>query len=288
MNQFCSICNGSSFEPFLSTKDYYFSQEKFQILRCTSCGLRITSPQPSESEIGKYYNSENYISHNSEAKGLINRIYSAVQKLNFKLKFKALNKHVPRGTWMDYGAGNGAFLSYLKDQKIDAIGYEPSSDARKTAPDEIQLSDTSDYSHDTKTYACITMWHVLEHVHELRKLLNQHRNHLIEKGLLVIAVPNIDSYDASFYKEHWAALDTPRHLWHFNEKNIRDLAKDLNMELIKVKPMIFDSFYVSLLSAQYKKSSKLVAVMVGLLSNLKAFFSKHPYSSQIYLLRKNS
>ncbi len=280
----CPICNHSEFETILKTRDYFYSREKFNITQCINCGFRITDPIPSEQDIGRYYNSENYVSHNSAARGFVNRIYSLAQNLNFYLKYSAIRKYVPRGTWMDYGAGNGAFLEYLQSKKIQTQGYEPSESARQNSP--VILKDVNEYLRDNNTYACITMWHVLEHIHNLNALLEIHHRHLLDKGALVIAVPNIDSYDSKYYKSHWAALDTPRHLWHFTEKDIKTLLNKHGFDHIATKGMHLDSYYVSLLSEKYKQGYSIRAPFIGFYSNLKARLSAYPFSSQIYIFQK--
>jgi len=281
----CPICQNSNFTPVLKTRDHFFSQEEFYIIQCEECGFRITDPIPPQEEIGQYYNSENYVSHNSSAKGFINRIYTFAQDFNFYLKYRALKKYVPRGTWMDYGAGNGAFVSYLKSKGIEAYGYEPSKSAREHS--SVSLKDISNYPHDKNHYSCITMWHVLEHIHNLNELLQQHHDHLSAEGLLVIAVPNIDSCDSEYYGSNWAALDTPRHLWHFTEKDIKSLLAKKGFEHVVTKGMPLDSYYVSLLSEKYKKGLSLRAPIIGLFSNIMARLKQYPFSSQIYIFRKN-
>jgi len=280
----CPICQNNQFETTLETKDYFFTQEDFQIIQCQKCAFRRTDPIPPGDRISKYYNSENYISHNSEARGIINRIYSFAQNINFHLKYKAIKNYVPRGTWLDYGAGNGAFISYLKSKKIDALGYEPSREARENS-NQI-LRDTQLYQLDENEYDCITMWHVLEHVHQLKALLAEHKKHLTKQGVLIIAVPNIDSYDSKFYGAEWAALDTPRHLWHFNENDLKTLLAQQGFQLESTKGMYLDSFYVSLLSEKYKKGNSIRGLLIGLHSNFLASIRKYPFSSQIYIFRK--
>jgi hypothetical protein len=244
----------------------------------------MTNPMPSQEDIGRYYNSENYVSHNSSAKGFINRIYSIAQNLNFYLKYSAIRKYVPRGTWLDYGAGNGAFVAYLHSKNIRAQGYEPSKSARLNS--EVDLKDISHYSVDKSTYSCITMWHVLEHIHNLNDLVQQHHSHLSDQGVLVIAVPNIDSYDSKFYGPFWAALDTPRHLWHFSEQDLKSLMSEHDFEHLATKGMPLDSYYVSLLSEKYKNGYNLRAPFIGLYSNIMARLNRYPFSSQIYIFRK--
>ena len=67
------------------------------------------------------------------------------------------------------------------------------------------------------------MWHVLEHVPDLKDQLQWLVDHLYENGTLVIAVPNFNSYDSKHYKKYWAAWDVPRHIHHFSRKSMKML-----------------------------------------------------------------
>ena len=130
------------------------------------------------------------------------------------------------------------------------------------------------------------MWHSLEHVYNLKADLKSIYDLLNNKGYLIIAVPNSDSYDAKYYKKNWAAYDLPIHLYHFNKKNIKEIAKKFGFSVIKIKPMIFDSFYISMLSEKKKNSFMLKGIIMGLISNIKAMRHTN-HSSLIYILRKN-
>src|SRR5690606_16520912 len=111
---------------------------------------------------------------------------------------------------------------------------------------------------------------------------------LDDQGTLIVAVPNYKSYDAKFYKEHWAAYDVPRHLWHFSKTSIDHIFKKHGMQVIKTKPMFFDAFYVSILSEKYKtgQSNIINAIWTGIRSNLHGLRTKE-YSSQIYILQRS-
>jgi len=123
---------------------------------------------------------------------------------------------------------------------------------------------------------------------ELDEQIAVFKSLLKPNGKLVIAVPNYKSHDAKFYKEHWAAFDVPRHLWHFSQTAIKKLFGQVNMNLEKTLPMTFDAFYVSLLSEKYRSGWMNIfrAFIIASLSNIKARTSKE-YSSIIYVL-KNS
>ena len=285
----CPICGSDKLNKHMELTDYSISKENFTLFKCQSCAFVITNPRPSNNDLPQYYESEDYISHSGTKKGLINSLYHQFQKLNLKLKYMALSKYVPRGTWMDYGAGNGAFLNFLKSKNLSSEGFEPDEKARKLGNSKgVKIENTDKYKKASKDYSVITMWHVLEHIPELNEIIEIHKSNLIENGVICIAVPNRDSYDAKFYKNYWAAYDVPRHLWHFTEADVISLMAKHGFSHIKTRGMPFDSYYVSLLSEKFKKGSTIRALVLGALSNLKARFSKTPFSSQIYIFKKKS
>ena len=284
----CPICNGTKFRDEFTVKDYSISKENFTISKCANCGFILTNPQPAPENLGKYYESEDYVSHSQTKKGFINSIYQIVKGLNLQNKFNYIKTYVPRGTWVDYGAGAGDFVSFISKKGIDISGFEPNDKARINAETKgIELwpiEKIHDLSDDS--VACITLWHVLEHIPDFHSVLELLSRKLKSGGALVIAVPNCASYDALLYKNLWAAYDVPRHLWHFKESDIKNLSQQLNLTYHSKKGMPFDSFYVSMLSEKYKKGSILLGVYYGFKSNLLAKFSSYPYSSQIYILKK--
>jgi hypothetical protein len=102
---------------------------------------------------------------------------------------------------------------------------------------------------------------------------------------LILALPNSKSFDAQHFKEYWAAYDVPRHIYHFDPSTIESLAKKYGFKLKSTRGQIFDSFYISLLSHEYKTGKKklISSLMVGLWSNLSAYFGKGNYSSNLYI-----
>jgi len=285
----CPICGSDNLKKHLELKDYSISKETFSLVKCESCSFVITNPRPSNNDLSRYYESEDYISHSGTKKGLINSLYHKFQKLNLKLKYKAIAKYVPRGTWMDYGAGNGAFLNFLKSKNLSSEGYEPDEKARKLGNSKgVKIENSTNYKKSSKQYAAISMWHVLEHIPELNEIIEIHKSNLIENGIICIAVPNRDSYDAKFYKAYWAAYDVPRHLWHFTETDVVSIMAKHGFKHITTKGMPFDAYYVSMLSEKFKNGFIIRALALGALSNLKARFSNAPFSSQIYVFKKKS
>ena len=285
--EFCPVCGFNEQEHFLTAKDHSVSGETFSIVRCKSCGFHFTNPVPAADKIGNYYKSDDYVSHSASAKGLINKIYLLVRKYTLRQKVK-LVKRVSKGAdLLDIGAGTGHFLAAARDGGLRAQGLEPDEDARQFAKQNLSLHlmDSADlHNLPDNSYDVVTMWHVLEHVYNLRDDVAKILDVLRENGVLIVAVPNKNSCDARYYKEFWAAYDLPIHLYHFTPADIRKLFDQFGWEVQEILPMKFDSFYVSMLSEKYKDGNILRAFLTGLKSNWLARNEK--YSSQIYILKR--
>lgn len=289
----CPACKASAIHKVLAVKDYTVSKELFEVWHCDACSLRFTQDIPAEAAIGKYYQSENYISHTNTSKGLVNRLYHIVRNYTLNSKKKLVQSVSKRttGNLLDVGAGVGAFAGFMRAAGWQVTGLEPDAETRKRALEQnrITLQDTSDlFKLPPGHFDAITMWHVLEHVHQLHEYLDQLKVLLKPGGVLFIAVPNYTSHDAAFYGEYWAAYDVPRHLYHFSPASMRTLLSPHGLTVKSTIPMWFDSFYVSLLSEQYKtgKSSMVKGFLRGLISNSKAWSQREKCSSLIYVIGK--
>ena len=283
----CPICNNDSFSPFLEVKDHMITKEEFKIVNCDSCGFHFTNPIPTRENIGDYYKSDVYVSHSSSKKGLINRLYNSVRKRTLKQKVNWIKSNSNGKQLLDLGCGTGHFLRAVIDSGFNGIGIEPDEDARNFAKTENNLSPLPQselYNLEKGSIDVITMWHVLEHVYDLKKDVEVLTQLVNEKGTIFIAVPNMNSYDARKYKSFWAAYDVPRHLYHFQEKDIRNLFGQFDFELTKVLPMKYDAYYVSMLSEKYLGGSMIKAIFSGFNSNRKA--KKYGFSSQVYVLKR--
>lgn len=293
--QACPVCGGSLITARLTVKDFTVSKNKFTILECAQCTLRFTQDVPDANSIADYYRSEDYISHTDTKKGFVNRLYHIVRNRTIAAKMRFIRKCTNRqtGKLLDIGAGTGAFLYYAKQSGWDVTGLEPDLTARNKAKELYQL-DLLDgdalYRLSPGNYDAITLWHVLEHVHDLHAYIEQLKNLLTPNGLIFIAVPNYTSHDADYYKEYWAAYDVPRHLYHFSPLSIEVLIEQHGLQVKHMQPMWYDSFYISMLSEQYKngKPNNTKAALIGLQSNWNAIWDREICSSLIYVIAKES
>jgi SAM-dependent methyltransferase len=275
---------------YITCKDHTVSGEDFGLILDPEMDLLITTPKPDPEKLPSYYKSEDYISHTDSKNSITDKIYQRVKKLMIDKKLNWIESHSSeKGNLLDIGAGTGEFLLFAKKKGWNVKGIEPDEKARTLAKQKgVKLvPDSSKFK--AEKFDVITMWHVFEHVYDLKNQIIELEQLLKKDGLLIIAVPNYKSYDASYYKEFWAAFDVPRHLWHFSQTSFPKLFSGTSLSLIGNKPLTFDSFYVSLLSEKYKtgKTNFLKALYIGLLSNMKAK-STSEYSSIAYFFRKSS
>ncbi|MEJ1221456.1 class I SAM-dependent methyltransferase [Sediminicola sp. 1XM1-17] len=266
-------------------KDHSISHEEFELVYDSQYDYYLTKPVPNN--LSKYYESKAYISHTDATDTLQDKIYQFVKRINLHHKVKLISQYTTNKKILDIGAGTGDFLKYAKIKGWDITGVEPNEHARKLASEKgIQLSSSFEEL-PAEQYDIITLWHVLEHLPDLDAHIKQLHNLLLPQGTLIIAVPNYNSYDAKHYGHYWAAFDVPRHLYHFSRNSIKRIFSKHSFSLVATKPMLFDSYYVSLLSEKYKhaKGNFFKAFLVGTLSNIQGLFSKE-HSSHIYILKK--
>jgi len=289
----CPICKSEKVNQIFNCKDYSLTQEDFGILQCLTCNLQFTFPIPPKDQIAPYYNFPAYISHSDIKEGWMNKIYHQVRQYTLLNKTKWVQSLFTghKGSLLEVGAGTGAFANAMVQKGWNVTALEPDEASRKKAFENYQINllpiDNLYNIHDQK-FDVITLWHVLEHVHDLSDYMNTFKHLLKPNGRLLIAVPNYTSFDGQYYKNFWAAYDVPRHLYHFSPQSLERLATLYNMQIVQYKPMWFDSFYISLLSEQYKKTGVLGmirAFIIGGLSNLIAFKNNKKASSIIYEIK---
>ncbi len=288
----CPICRHRDFSTFLKCLDYTVSHETFQIEKCQFCDLVFTNPRPDHQEIDKYYKSDAYISHSNSTKGLLNFVYQKIRSIAIKSKVNKITALNPfQKSILDYGSGTGEFLKAMKAEGWNCQGIEPSLEVREMSKANYKLDIENPKALQTINegkFGVITLWHVLEHIHDLKETV-----YLLEKtlgigGFIIIAVPNRESWDADHYNEYWAGYDVPRHLYHFSKKDILSLFGKLGLKLIAIHPMFYDPFYISILSEKYKngKTNYLNAFINGIKITIKGRKEITQNSSLVYIFQK--
>ena len=270
-------------KTYIEVIDHLLTKEKFKIKETATAGLLKTDPTPTKKDIVKYYKSEKYVSHNSKNEGLFFFFYRLLRAVNFYSKYRFFSTNNANQNVLDFGSGEGYFLSKLQKKGFKTFGVEPT--ASTTLPSI--LPSIFNRQLDGQKFNYITAWHSVEHVHDLQKTVARLHDLLDERGTLLVAAPNYLSFDAKYYKSFWAAYDAPRHLWHFDKTSLKDIFKNNGFRFVKSSPMFLDAYYVSLLSESYKKSTFKIfkSILVGTTSNILGLFTKE-YSSNIFVFKK--
>lgn len=286
----CPVCSGNTFLPFGKAKDYTVSHETFDLVKCSKCEFLITSPRPHDVDLGKYYQSADYISHTAKATTTFDKLYERSRELALNWKLTLVKKFISSDhpILLDYGCGTGFFLKKMQQNGFNIAGVEPSMIARTNAEKITTTHIQTRIEEVDQAFDVITLWHVLEHVSNLNELITQLKARLNPNGTLIIAVPNYKSEDSKKYGTTWAGFDVPRHLWHFEQKTMKQLLQNHQLKVIDTIPMKLDAFYVSMLSEKYRNGRQSILTFTkgfftGLLSNIKA--KNKNYSSIIYIAR---
>ncbi len=290
--QQCPLCDSKDIKLSLATEDYSISKEVFNIYDCGTCSFRFTQTIPTPETIAPYYESDVYISHSDTKEGLVNRLYHTARDLMLNKKRKLILSLTEGKRILDVGSGTGYFLDHMKNNGFAVTGVEIDPDARQATKDKfgIQVASPDTFLNQglTEKVDVVTLWHVLEHLHDLTGYMESIAAQLADGGTVLIAVPNHASYDATHYKKHWAAYDVPRHLWHFTPKTIGQLAEKTGFKVVDQKRLPLDPFYNSLLSEQYKGNplALISGGVVGAISLLKSYVDPAKSTSPIYILKK--
>lgn len=289
----CPLCASGSLTNAMACTDHFVSGEAFTIVKCSQCGFLFTQDHPGETEAGRYYESEEYISHSDTSEGLVNKLYRFARWMMLRKKTALVKNEtgLSHGTILDVGSGTGYFADAMAKAGWNSEGIEINPGAREFSKVSFGLDvfDPAEINNiESGKYDCITLWHVLEHFNDPTGYILQIRRLLKPGGKCIIALPNSSSYDAIHYKEYWAAWDVPRHIWHFTPQTFRRFAEKTGFELLKVKTLPFDVFYISLLSEKYRgsKFNFIKGIFRGKLMWLKSQFNKEKTSSLIYILRE--
>lgn len=292
-HEVCPLCSSDSISLLFRCTDHFITKEIFGVYKCSACNFEFTQDCPEETEIGRYYESDDYISHSDTSKGFSNKIYRLARNFMLNRK-KAIIKDVTglkKGSLLDIGSGTGYFAGTMKQEGWQVRGIEINEKARNfsisnfgievAGPEKLSILEANSFD-------CITLWHVLEHFHDPFKYSSDILRLLKPGGICVIALPNCSSYDAKNYGRYWAAYDVPRHLWHFNPSTFRLFSEKAGFILENLRSLPLDVFYISLLSEKYKGSglSFIRGIAKAKLFAFLSVFKKEKTSSIIYILRK--
>jgi len=270
------------------------SREWFDLYNCTNCGLTFTANPPVESEIGRYYQSEDYVSHSGSPKGLWGRTYQLARNFAVGSKRRFVQSHtgLKTGVILDYGCGVGFFLKEMQGSGWTVHGVEPAEGARKIAGDKlgkVVVSPESFAEANASELDVVTLWHVLEHLPNPKEILTRIAESMKPGGVLIIAVPNSNSWESKQFGPDWAAWDVPRHLMHYSPTRLEALLTEVGFHPKEFKTLPLDPFYICLLSERQagKNGQLLRGAWRGVLSFIQGLLNPRVSSSMVWVAKKD-
>jgi SAM-dependent methyltransferase len=239
VNILCNICSGNRSELIYEVSDYWLknSTKKYQYYYCYTCGVIFRNPIMEELDFNSIYPSsyEVYTQHNSKKK--IDRI---LFEYGFLKKYKIFSKFLDKGSILDIGCSDGAFLNSLKKYKSWLLfGVEKNKKIPRSNQNlngiNLFYGDLLQANYKNDQFDIVTMWDVLEHLEEPIETLQEIWRILRKEGLLILKVPNSHSLDRKIFKKYWAGIDAPRHVYVFNKDNIGILLSKFDFDFLIVR-----------------------------------------------------
>lgn len=261
-NIVCNLCGNNKVLPFYQyVPDYLLNNDKIKVnfVKCTSCGLIYQNPRPTLKEMSEHY-PENYESYTyddelNNSSTLLKTVYQygINKRIRFVTHFK---KH---GRLLDLGCSTGIFLNGFKGSpNWNLFGVEINKKAAHIAQNKglnVFTGTLEEANFPNEYFDVVTMWDVLEHLHDPASSLKEIYRILKPDGILVIRVPNENSWDAHIFGRYWSGLDAPRHLFIFTPITLNRMLSVQNFETIMHSSQI-GAYTTFLLSVRFWKQAK--------------------------------
>ena len=272
----CNICGSPSKKTIYTDLTYWEYPGKFQIVKCSRCGLTFTSPRPNISEMEKYYESKMYFGRDVASDYEIED--SANRELHYGPMYDLILTKKKYGSILDIGAGTGMLLSKFKDEGWEVDGVELTGSAvrycKKKYGINLRKGDFLDKKINNK-YDVVVLNGALEHLHKPLETLTKARSLLKNRGIIVVSIPNSASIGRKLFGRNWFAWQPPRHLYHFTPITVKTLFNKAGFKKINIL-FSYDvqNKYILFQSARYMLSPKFKKKKTGGLVNSEGAFKK--------------
>lgn len=289
----CPLCGSTDTCHFADCKDHAVSNETYELVQCKSCGIIFTDGTPLEEHKENYSKLNQELTRADNPKRLLDKVYYYMRFISIRRRVRLIldQTRLKEGRLLNYGAKSGYFSSRMENIGWHVTSLEEYHEHRVLSLElfhhrMMELTEIDSLPHGS--YDAVTLWHTFEHESNPGVLIDKIYSLLKPNGVLLIACPNIESYDALHYGREWAAWDVPRHRWHFNPSSLMSFCLRHKFILMYHKRMPFDVFYISLLSEKYRGShfAVLKGFFVGLHYWFKTIWKRDKSSSIVYIFRK--
>lgn len=229
----CAFCGSTSASIEVPQVADYITGQCFQVCRCTGCDLAATTPRPRSLDV---YYPPAYRRYGGLTTFVLRRLYL--------WKTAGWVRHLPlRGRALEVGCGPGWMLRALRDRGWQVSGNERDVGGARVAakangiPTFVgDLDAVSPAAH----LDLVILFQVLEHLQAPVEMLRQSAAVLAPGGVMVVAVPNIESWQARAFGRWWFHLDVPRHLHHFTPATLAAHCDSVGLQVVRTRFVSFE------------------------------------------------
>ena len=268
----CTYCLQKESSYLYNTEDIF--GDEYRIHQCQNCNAIFLAPSPTSQQLARAYGDTYYGTNEDKFDAKTEKILNYFRRQRAKL---ALSLLPPNGHILDIGCGNGQFLSFVQQQQTQQnktcqihgieLPGKAAERAKKILNIDLKEGTLQEKHFEKSSLDLITMFHVFEHLSSPKQTLSIIQNILKKGGHLIISIPNIDSFQAHFFKGKWLHLDPPRHLFFFKPKDLEKELKNYGFRLVKKNffSIEYNPFGMqqSLLNSLYNKREVLYEHLKG-------------------------
>ena len=235
----CNLCGGATNTPFATVVDLLLERLDVTaaLVQCRQCGLVYQNPRPTLAEMGQHYPPEydSYVDHAVQKR---NPLLQRAIDYGFNKRCRYVTKRKAQGKLLDIGCAAGSFLLAMQRQgnwQVQGVEITPAvaQMARERHGLDVFTGTLEEAHFADASFDAVTMWDVLEHLHDPLAGLQEIHRILKPDGVLVIRVPNLASWDAKLFGAAWAGLDAPRHLYVFTPQTLSDMLAKAGFETLE-------------------------------------------------------
>ena len=240
----CNYCGSADAALLHTIPDLLLDRPEVitRLVRCRVCGLVYQNPRPTIAEMAAHYPPE-YDSYDRDPDARkASPLMQRVVRYGTEKRIRAVTARVATGRLLDVGCATGNFLLGMQRQGGWTLtGVEISPHAAEIARGHglaVVTGTLESAQFPDAAFDAVTLWDVFEHLHDPAGTLAEIHRVLAPGGVLVLRVPNMDSWEAGLFGSHWAGLDAPRHTYVFNRGILRKLLSRAGFTRIEMKSNI--------------------------------------------------
>lgn len=236
INNKCTICNNEETTLHKIVFSFKKDNKKITIRQCNQCNNYYTYFD-ANINMDAYYDEKDYAIKDTQK-----TIFFRIQKFEYTSVLKKIKKITAQTfpSLLDFGSGKGLLLHFAKQLHFKVKGVETSiprsNYSKKHFKVEVNTNTYYSGSIFNTQFNSITCFHVLEHLPQPTILLkNLIKDNLKVEGLVVLEVPNFNSWQAKWSGKNWLHLDVPRHLTHFTPQQLKNIIEQTNCRIVSEK-----------------------------------------------------